>query len=222
MSWPLRGTSRAAHRITGRWPRPYLVLTRVPSVAGWKAPVSTPGTSRAVRVPGARAASIGPRVRSPSQVSASTWEPMRRNRARAPGVRAHQTSWPWVVATAVRIPAVRRSRPAISARGAAAPNHTRSQPYRRATAAACAVAPGVGSRVRTGWRTTGYGKDSPGPVAAVGAEVRTTTSSGGKRSASSRTKVSMPPCRGGKSLVTISVRARESLIARGCSPRDGR
>ncbi|GAA4895008.1 hypothetical protein GCM10023237_11670 [Streptomyces coeruleoprunus] len=124
--------------------------------SGRNAPASTPGTSRLVRARGPSADAMRERVYSPRYVTTSTFSPTRRSTCRAPGVRAHQISWPCVVATIRRIPP-RRSAGAIAASGAAAPNHTRSQPCSRAMRSARAVTRPVGSSVRARSRITGNG-----------------------------------------------------------------
>ncbi|GGW87974.1 hypothetical protein GCM10010341_05750 [Streptomyces noursei] len=148
---------------------------------------------------------IGPRVLAPRYVTASVAAPILRSSERAPGVRAHQTSWPCVVATILATPASRRSRAAISPSGAAAPNHTLSHAYRWARAAARDVMRGVGSIIGAGSRITGKGSAASWAGAPGSDDVETTTASCGKRVAMAWTKVSIPPWRGGKSLVTISV-----------------
>ena len=75
--------------------------------------------------------------------------PIRRSAARAPGSAAQPTSWPWVSATARRMPARRRSPAASSPSGAAAPNQTRVAAVRAGQLARPAGRPpGVGSSTR--------------------------------------------------------------------------
>ena len=71
---------------------------------------------------------------------------------------AHQTSCPCVVATVRRTPARVLSLWAIRPKGAAAPNHTDSQPISRAMPIERRVIAGVGSMIFDGSRTTGKGR----------------------------------------------------------------
>ncbi len=150
---PLRGTSLAAQRITGRRPRPYLALIGPPSRAGRKTVVSTPGD---------QAERFGSRARGPprwgpwcSRSARSACPPPRADAAAAgPGRRGCGPTTPrgrgwW--RTAVRTPAVRRSRPAIS---------PRAQPRR--TTPVAAVPAGHGRGVCGG---AGRGQEGAGTVA---------------------------------------------------------
>src|SRR5580693_5464607 len=129
---------------------------------------------------------------------------MRRSRPRATGRAAQPASWPWVSATA-RVTPAWRSAGVIRPSGAAAPNRTVSQPCSRAMAAARRETDGTGNMSDVGWRITGNGCLASNSVAPSQAGAYTTTVSGGSRVASPCTKDWMPPCRGGKSLVTINV-----------------
>src|SRR5579863_1606239 len=130
---------------------------------------------------------------------------MRRSRLRAIGRAAQPASWPWVSATA-RVTPARRSAGVIRPSGAAAPNRTVSQPCSRAMATARRETDGTGSISDVGWRITGKGCLASNSAAPSQAGAYTTTVPGGSRTASPWTNDWIPPLRGGKSLVTISVR----------------
>ena len=142
---------------------------------------------------------------------------MRRSRPRAAGSIAQHASWPCVSATA-RVTPARRSAGVISPRGAAAPNRTASQPCSRAMAAARRDTDGTGSMSEVGWRITGNGCRASKEAAPSQAGAYTVTVSGGSRVASPCTNDWMPPCRGGKSLVTISVRRTGRVYRPGALP----
>jgi hypothetical protein len=78
---------------------------------------------------------------------------MRRNAVRASGSIDQPTSWPWVLATRRPTPASRASG-AISASGAAAPNHTVSALWRSMSLRIRPATDGTGSINVPGWRTT--------------------------------------------------------------------
>ena len=143
-------------------------------------------------------------------MSTSLRSPIARSNDRAPGTLDHQISWPCVVATVRRTPA-RRNVGAISPSGAAAPNQTRSQPRERAISALRRAIAGVGSMIRDRSRTTSNGSVASNAAAPGCRAVWTTTDPAGSRLAIASTNVSMPPVRGGKSLVTIRVRPASTV-----------
>ncbi len=108
----------------------------------------------------------------------------------------------------------------MSASGAAAPNHTAVARWSRAARTTRAVAAGVGTSSPVGCRVTGNGWTASNPSAPGDVEAYTASSPGAataSRTARLCTNDWMPPWRGGKSLVTISVRR-----TRTSSPRAAR
>ena len=130
---------------------------------------------------------------------------MRRSRLRAPGSAAQPASWPCVSATARRTPAL-RSAGVMRPSGAAAPNTTVSQSCSLAMAAARRDTAGTGSISEVGCLITGNGCRASNSAAPFQAGAYTVTVPAGSPVASACTNDWMPPRRGGKSLVTISVR----------------
>ena len=90
--------------------------------------------------------------------------------------------------------------------GAAAPNRTVSQPCSRAMATARRETAGTGSMSEVGCLMTGNGCRASNSAAPFQAGAYTVTVPAGSRVTSACTNDWMPPRRGGKSLVTISVR----------------
>ena len=86
-------------------------------------------------------------------VTASVPDPMRRNAVRASGSIDQPTSWPCVLAITRRAPASRASG-AISASGAAAPNHTVSASWRSTSRRIRLATDGSGNINVPGCRTT--------------------------------------------------------------------
>ena len=133
--------------------------------------------------------------------------PIRRSSCREAGSWAQAASCPWVIPSSRSAPAFRRAG-AISPSGAAAPNHTEPQPSDARIPAARRVTRGVGSSIVVRSRTTWNGcsaskRATSAPSRQV--EAYTTICSAGMRTAMLCTNVWIPPGRGGKSLVTISV-----------------
>ena len=142
---------------------------------------------------------------------------MRCSTCRLPGSATQPVSWPCVAPTRWRAPAARsRGR---AARAAPRPRRRRvSQPYLPSE-----VDRGAGRRPRRQQHARRRPDHRVGQRGVVlgrprRVEASTTTESGGRRSSSAATKVWMPPCRGGKSLVTTSVR----LIRGPAAPSRGR
>ena len=90
--------------------------------------------------------------------------------------------------------------------GAAAPNRTVSQPCSVAMATARREVAGTGSMSEVGCLMTGNGCRASNSAAPFQAGAYTVTVPAGSRVTSACTNDWMPPRRGGKSLVTISVR----------------
>ena len=80
---------------------------------------------------------------------------------------------------------------------------------RVASSAAARAVARDGSSMAVGRRTTGYGRAASYSSHPGDREASTTTESGGRRASNAATKVWMPPWRGGKSLVTTSVRVTD-------------
>lgn len=121
-----------------------------------KTDVSTPEGKCSNAANGPKAAAKRDRVYRLTNVTTSTSDPIRRNACRAPGSIDHPTSCPCVDATTREAPAA-RSRDAINANGAAAPNHTASQRAPRRMSDARRRTSGVGSINVPGCRTTSNG-----------------------------------------------------------------
>jgi hypothetical protein len=213
VSWPLRGTSRDTQTAVGRSPSRCRARTSAPEASGRNAVVSTPGGSRTNRGPGPYAPASRTRMYSVRYVTTSTPAPIRRSSCRLPGSAAQPTSCPWLAATIRSTPAF-RSAGASRPSGADAPNHAAVQPSALATARTRRATSGVGSSMPVGWRTTGNGWAASNSAAPGEVEANTTTDPGGWRTASSCTYAWMPPARGGKSLVTTSVRLTGTRPAR--------
>src|SRR6185437_14062155 len=118
--------------------------------------------------------------------------------------------------TARRTPAL-RSAGVIRPSGAAAPNTTVSQSCSLAMATARRDTAGTGSISEVGCLITGNGCRASNSAAPFQAGAYTVTVPAGSPVASACTNDWMPPRRGGKSLVTISVRGTGGVYRRGRS-----
>ena len=124
------------------------------------------------------------------------------------GSRDHQVSWPWVRPRIWRAPA-RRSAGASRPRGAAAPKITRVAPTARSRPTARRATSGVGNNSCPS-RMTGNGRPRSDAFASGEPDEYTTTSLSSSVQIS-LTNDSMPPIRGGTSLVMIKVGGTATL-----------